>query len=219
LLTGTASISTTGNAASATKAVQDGNGNVIADRYLIETRIETSYETNMTGKVVDFGRYYCTGSKSNVHITHETFITADGLAWVLSDTPVAYSNRLKSSAWDWEGKGPQGDGTTVKKIATITGLGYVRLEGNNVIGTSMSRSNWKLDISVASSSVIANATTTTTVTFGYTYESGVLTLYLGERYGANTYNMFASEVMAGAAITWENSSVAAIARPSGYISI
>ena len=76
-----------------------------------------------------------------------------------------------------------------------------------------------MDISAASSSVIANATTTTTVTFGYTYESGVLTLYLGERYGENTYNMFASETMAGAAITWENSSVAAIAKPSGYISI
>ena len=90
----------------------------------------------MTGKVVAFGRYYSTGSKSNVHTTLETFITAAGLAWVLSDTPVAYSNRLKSSAWDWEGSGPTGTGSRVLHIATISGLGLIQIKGIHSAGAS-----------------------------------------------------------------------------------
>ena len=167
-----------GNASSATKAVQDGSGNVITSTYATKTEL-----SNHT------------------------------------------SNYIKSNTWNWSGEAPQGTGSTVRKIASITDMSYLEIDGVNSVGTTVNKAIIKISMAYINGIIISNNSTAGT-SFGYVITSTTsgnngkvnIDLYLQERDGENYYNIFVSKLV-GSAISFESPSAAAITAPSGYVAI
>ena len=135
------------------------------------------------------------------------------------------SNYIKSNTWTWSGAGPQGTGSTVRKIASITGMSYLEIDGGNSVGTTGTKGIVKISITYINGIIISNNSTGST-NLGYVITSTIggnngkvnIDLYLQERSGENYYNILVSKLV-GSAIAFESPSVAAITAPSGYVAI
>ena len=122
-------------------------------------------------------------------------------------------------------RGSTGTGTTVRKIASITDMSYLEIDGANSVGTTCSKGIVKISIAYMNRIIISNNSTVST-NFGYVIKSTTggndgkvdIDLYLQEGPGENYYNIFVSKLV-GSAISFELPAAEAITAPSGYVAI
>ena len=157
--------------------------------------------------------------------TNQYYITSDGSNYTGNAATSYSSNYIKSNSWNWSGVGPQGTGSTVRKIASITGMSYLEIEGVNSVGTAGDKGIVKINIAYINGIIISNNSTVST-NFGYVITSETsgnngkvnIDLYLEEIEGENYYNILVSKLI-GSAISFESPSAEAITIPSGYVAI
>ena len=156
----------------------------------------------------------------------QTYINNNpGANFLVNANSSYYSNYIKSNTWNWSGVGPQGTGSTVRKIASITDMSYLEIDGGNSVGDASAKGIVKIIITYIDGIIISNNSTEPT-NFGYviTSTSGGnngkvnIDLYLQERDDLNYYNIFVSKLV-GSSISFESPSAAAITAPSGYVAI
>ena len=152
-------------------------------------------------------------------------ISSDGSNYSGNAATSYSSNYIKSNQWNWSGVGPQGTGSTVRKIASITDMSYLEIDGVNSVGTTGTKGIVKISIAYLNGIIISNNSTAST-DFGYVITSTTtgnngkvnIDLYLQEISGENYYNILVSKLV-GSAISFESPSAAAITAPSGYVAI
>ena len=169
---------------------------------------------------------YLNNNGGEVHFgSGSYYITSDGSNYSGNAVTSSSSNYIKSNTWNWSGVGSQGAEGTVRKIASITDMSYLEIEGGNSVGTAGDKGIVKISISYINGIIISNNSTEPT-NFGYVITSKTIgnngkvniDLYLQERSGENYYNISVSKLV-GSAISFESPSAAAIAAPSGYVAI
>ena len=157
--------------------------------------------------------------------TNQYYITYDGSNYSGNAATSYSSNYIKSNMWSWSGVGPQGTGSTVKKIASITEMRYLEIDGGNSVGTTGTKGILKISMTYINGIIILN-NSTVSANLGYVITSTVggnggrvnIDLYVQERSGENYYNIFVSKLVCSS-ISFESSSAAAITAPSGYVAI
>ena len=181
------------------------------------TKLATARSITLSGNTTGTATF--DGSANVTIATSTSYATAAGNA-----TTSYSSNYIKSNKWNWSGVGPQGTGSTVRKIASITDMSYLEIDGVNSVGTD-TKGIVKISIAYINGIIISNKSTEST-NFGYVITSTTsgnngkvnIDLYLQERSGENYYNILVSKLV-GSAISFESPSAAAITAPSGYVAI
>ena len=136
-----------------------------------------------------------------------------------------YSNYIKSNTWNWSGVGSQGAEGTVRKIASITDMRYLEIDGGNMVGNIETKGIVKISMTYIDGLIISNNSTVST-NFGYVITSTTsgrngkvnIDLYIQERTGENYYNILVSKFV-GSAISFESPSAEVIPAPAGYVAI
>lgn len=213
----------TGNAATATKATQDGSGNVITSTYL------SVLGGSLHGPLMWNAGSLPTATSLSYILGVDSFAEGGTTRWCNASSVTVgqsySSNFIKSNTWNWSGVGPQGTGTTVRKIASITDMSYLEIDGGTSVGTEGTKGIVKIIITYIDGIIISNNSTTNT-NFGYVITSKTIgnngkvniDLYLQERDDLNYYNIFVSKLV-GSSISFESPSIAAVTAPSGYVAI
>ena len=156
---------------------------------------------------------------------NQYYITSDGSNYTGNATTSYSSNYIKSNTWNWSGVGPQGTEGTVRKIASITDMRYLEIDGGNMVGNMETKGIVKISMTYIDGLIISNNSTVST-NFGYVITSTYsgrggkvnIDLYLQERSGENYYNILVSKLV-GSSISFESPSAAAIPAPVGYVAI
>ena len=165
-------------------------------------------------------------TNSEIFSMAQTYINNNpGTNFLVNANSSYYSNYIKSNTWNWSGFGPIGTGTTVRKIASITDMRYLEIDGGYSIGTTGEKGVIKISITYMNGIIISdNSTLLTNLGCVITSETSGndgkvnIDLYIQERSGENYYNILVSKLV-GSSISFESPSIAAVTAPSGYVSI